>query len=201
MFDSGIKAADLIREVKSEVGVAPEIPDGTYLTWLNALEQLLYSEIILEQNKIVTGGPQSDVIVLSDIFTLPEEESLEFEAIHAIYAYFGGEFQTQLIKSTVASGAIFKDTFFKIGQNIGINLSRTAETITVVYIVRPKIKTAEQNVFVPYEWIELVKTKLRGEAYKLRNENQISEKWLNNYSELLENFKAWINERKGNFGI
>ena len=53
MFDSGISVKDLVDELKNtEVDIALDIPDKTYAEWLNALQQLLYSEIIKEQRKI-----------------------------------------------------------------------------------------------------------------------------------------------------
>ena len=57
------------------------------------------------------------------------------------------------------------------------------------------------NVMVPLEFIDLVKAKLRGEAYKLANEDDIAAKWLNDYNILLETFKAWISEKSSNFGL
>ena len=61
--------------------------------------------------------------------------------------------------------------------------------------------TDTDNVMVPLEFIDLVKAKLRGEAYKLANEDVLSAKWLNDYNILLENFKMWISEKNSNFGI
>ena len=54
---------------------------------------------------------------------------------------------------------------------------------------------------VPVEFIDLVKAKLRGEAYKLVNEGEIAAMWLNDYNILLETFKAWISEKAPNFGM
>ena len=52
MFDSGISVKDLVEELKTtEVDIALEIPNATYVSWLNSLQQLLYSEIIKEQKK------------------------------------------------------------------------------------------------------------------------------------------------------
>ena len=54
---------------------------------------------------------------------------------------------------------------------------------------------------IPLEFIDLVKAKLRGEAYKLVNEDGIASKWLNDYNILLETFKLWITSKSSNFGI
>ena len=54
---------------------------------------------------------------------------------------------------------------------------------------------------LPVEFIDLVKAKLRGEAYKLANEDNHAAKWLNDYNTLLETFKAWIADKSANFGM
>ena len=45
------------------------------------------------------------------------------------------------------------------------------------------------NVMVPVEFIDLVKAKLRGEAYVCQRGSLVA-KWLNDYNVLLETFKV-----------
>jgi hypothetical protein len=81
--------------------------------------------------------------------------------------------------------------------------------MTIVHIVKPALVTVTShgnisegvNVMVPIEFIDLVKSKLRGEAYKLANEDALAAKWLNDYNTLLETFRAWITEKASNFGL
>ena len=131
------------------------------------------------------------------------ENQPRFEDIHAVYAD-----GTQLIKSTVASGEIFPNTFYKDNNNLGFNTEPLPKEITIVYFVKPALievtETDEINdvhVMIPREFIELAKAKLRGEAYKLANENDYAGVWLNDYNILLETFKAWVAQKTSNFGI
>ena len=205
MFDSGISVKDLVEELKNtEIDIALEIPDATYVSWLNALQQVLYTEIIKEQKKTVLKSPIQSPISLSLITVENGENAPRFEDIYAIYAD-----NIQLIKSTVTSGVIFPNTFYKENNDIGYNITSTPKELKIVYIVKPALVTITShgnipetyNVMVPVEFIDLVKSKLRGEAYKLANEDSLAAKWLNDYNILLETFKAWIAEKSPNFGI
>ena len=204
MFDSGISVKSLVEELKNtEVDIALEIPNATYVTWLNSLQQILYTEVIKEQKKKAFNARVTNNSI--DISSIVEtgENTPRFEDIHAVYAD-----KTQLIKSTVASGVIFPDTFYKQNDNVGYNTKFAPAEITIVYYVKPALVTVTENdeindanIMIPIEFIDLVKAKLRGEAYKLANEDAIAAKWLNDYNVLLETFKAWIAEKSPNFGM
>lgn len=307
MFDSGISAKELIDELKDEVDIAVEIPDSSYVSWLNSIEQLLYSEIIQEK-KERTVNTVSTVIFETDILGVFDDmrkaDKPRFEDIQAIYA---GD--TQLIKSSLTSGKIFPNTYYKDGDKVGLHVAHelSGGRYRVVYNVRPALKkiigsgedmiigqpereihfsgkpedghkllrgesiikclysygsevissqyeiygtqnkgynfhsgsvqlpfslpddieylepvsvryyekgtykfadvvvvnvpASNDNIMVPVEFIDLVKAKLRGEAYKLVNEDGIAAKWLNDYNMLLETFKAWVFDKSTNFGI
>lgn len=210
MFNSGISVKDLVEELNTEVDIALDIPDKTYVQWLNALQQLLYTEFIKEQRRIVLNSslssPLSNPIEISSIPKVENENPPRFEDIYAVYAD-----DVQLIKSSVTSGVIFPYTYYKDNNNIGYN-TRIVDGVqvmpgklTIVYIVKPALidynDIENAKVMMPIEFIDLVKAKLRGEAYKLANEDVLSAKWLNDYNILLENFKMWISEKNSNFGI
>jgi len=185
MYDSGITVTSLIQDLKSEVDVASEVSNNAYITWLNALEQLLYSEFIREQNKIIITEPTANKISIVSLPISAGESPVRFEDIYTIYAD-----GVQLIKSTVTSGAIFPNTYYKTGVDIGYNTEDTVSEMAIIYFVRPVIRTGlSGNVMIPYEFIDLVKAKLRGEACKIYNEDAVAAKWLADYNALLESFR------------
>lgn len=200
MFDSGIKVSDLIERIKNEADISYPIPDSNYVSWLNSVEQLLYTELIGEQGKIELDGISDSVVGISSLNVPNGENAVRFEDIHAVYAD-----KTQLILSTVASGVIFPNTYYKIQGDIGLSLSKTPSRLTIVYIVRPELKTpenmSEKNVMLPVEFIDLAAAKLRGEAYKIANEDAIAAKWMNDYNVLLETFKVWLSGKQPEFGM
>lgn len=196
MFNSGKSVAELITELRDEVDIALEIPTSTYLVWLNSVEQLCYSEIIKEQREVKVENP-STPISLRDLTISEAEAPIRFEDIHAVYAD-----DVQLAKTTLSSGQIFPDTFYKQGDEMGLNLPYMTKELKVIYFVRPKIKNTEEgNVMMPIEFIDLVKAKMRAEAYKLVNEDALAGKWINDYNVLLETFKVWCNNKASQFGV
>jgi hypothetical protein len=206
MFDSGISVNAIVEELNTEVDIALDIPNKTYVQWLNALQQLLYTEVIKEQKRFVLVSPPPSTIGMDVIVTDNNENPPRFEDIYAVYAD-----DVQLIKSTVTSGIIFPFTYYKDNNNIGYNtrivdgVQVIPNEVTIVYIIKPALidynDIEKATVMMPIEFIDLVKAKLRGEAYKLANEDVLSAKWLNDYNILLENFKMWISEKASNFGI
>ena len=206
MFDSGISVKNLLSELNTEVDIALDIPDATYVEWLNSLQQLLYTEFIKEQKRFVIASPPESPIGMDVIKTDDNENPPRFEDIYAVYAD-----EVQLIKSSVTSGVIFPYTYYKDNNNIGYN-TRIVDGVqvipgklTIVYIVKPALidynDIENAKVMMPIEFIDLVKAKLRGEAYKLANEDSLSSKWLNDYNVLLETFKLWLSEKASNFGL
>ena len=200
MFDSGISVKNLVEELKNEVDVALDIPNATYVTWLNSLQQLLYTEIIKEQ-----GGMFFDGAMLEAYKNPLDLGNLGFEDVVAIYVD-----GVQLKKSSLASGCIFPNTFYKLDENkVVFNIDKEpTEEFVIIYICKPLLikvdsndEIGEGNVMLQIEFIDLAKSKLRGEAYKLANEFDIAANWLNDYNVLLESFKAWIADKAPAFGI
>lgn len=203
MFNSGISASSLIADLQNEVDIAPPISNASYVMWLNSLEHILYVEFIQEQKQFVLNAPGNSPIDISSIEVGNDESAVRFEDIHTVFAD-----DTQLIKSTVTSGVIFPNTYYKTGDDIGFSTPEAPDSIKIVYFVKPALKTvgandtvSAGNVMVPVEFIDLVKAKLRGEAYKVANEDSLASKWINEYNVMLENFKAWIANKAPQFGL
>lgn len=204
MFESGMKAIDLIQELQEEIDISLPIPDSYYVSWLNETEQLLYSEIIKEQQISEVIG-NSEQLLLDDfpLHNPEEEDHIRFSDIYTVYAD-----GVQLIKANMATSHLFQNIFFDNDQYLGIKTeSETISKIRLIYFVRPIPKTvnngtiSDETVKIPIEFMELVRSKIRGEAYKLANEDSIAAKWLNDYNAMLENFKVWASNREARFGM
>ena len=206
MYDSGITAAAIIEMVQSEADISVTIPDQSWLNWINETEQMLYTEIIREL-RIATLTDPTSPINIADITPLPGEGQAIFEDIQKIYGD-GRELQ----KSTTISATKFnKSVWYKLGTAIGFNLSAnaTAASMKIIYCVRPALKVLvagtpptlpTAKIALPPEFVELMACRLRGEAYKIANEDTQSGKWLASYNGYVEDLKVWVKKHDAGFG-
>lgn len=208
MFDSGITGEKLVKQVRSEADISFPIPDDSFYRWITSVEQLLYSELIQERKMVTldcpTKGYAYGEFPLSDLVPDYGEADVEFRDIVKVYAVYG-EKAIELSKTDVVSGFVFydKNLYWQNGDEVHYSTvdGYLCDKIVVIYVVRPKVNTdGTAHVMFPPEFVELVACKLRGEAYKLSNEDALSAKWMASYNTELDNFKTWMigkNERYG----
>lgn len=79
-------------------------------------------------------------------------------------------------------------------------LSEQDISLAVAYTFAAEQTEDERTVPLPYEFTELVRCKLRGEAYKLINDDALAAKWIGEYNTLLENFKVYISTHGSMYG-
>ncbi|MBP3359938.1 MAG: hypothetical protein J6N52_03720 [Clostridia bacterium] len=202
MYDSGVSVKELVERVKKEADIAYEISNADCLIILNSLEQLLYTGIIKEQGTISMPCPDNGIIRLS-LVDIPEDESaIRFEDICTVYAD-----DNQLIKTNAASADVFPNIWYRKGIDLAMGTDFEPDIITIVYYVKPALKKTNDNdviqsgnIMLPYEFVEIAAAKLRGEMYKIANEDVLSAKWINDYNALVETFKLWVSERHASFG-
>lgn len=206
MYDSGITAKSLIEMVQSEADISIAIPDQSWLNWINETEQMLYTEIIREL-KVTTLTDQTSPIAITAIIPAAGEGQAIFEDIQKIYGD-GRELQ----KSTIISATKFnKSVWYKSGTAIGFNLSAnaTAASMKIIYCVRPALKALvagtpptlpTAKIALPPEFVELMACRLRGEAYKIANEDTQSGKWIASYNAYVEDLKVWVKKHDAGFG-
>ena len=148
------------------------------------------------------------------------EDNVRFDDIAYIYAN-----GVELIRTTPASVRVFPNSYARSLYDdklavIAID-ERTYEAkpdstetmpddsvyLNVVFYRRPEVIRADGNTFsggnvrLPREFIDLAKTKVRGDVYMTANEDALAAKWINEYNALLESFKMWVAAREPRFGM
>ena len=211
MYNSNITVKSLVETIQSEADISTAIPDQCWLNWINEVEQMLYTEVIREL-KVVTLTAQTSPIAMTEIVPGTGEGQAIFEDILKFYGD-GRELQ----KATVISALRFagvKSVWYKQENAIGFSLATlaTADEIKIVYCVRPELKVMtsptapalpdlpDTDILLPPEFIELMACRLRGEAYKIANEDSQAAKWLADYNAYVESFKTWVKKHNAGFG-
>lgn len=204
MYDSEVTTADFINGIKDEIDIASAVPDSAFVRWLNTVEQTVYTELIREMRLVhmtvdYHNGDDTPSFYLSDITPEYDEGKIIFDDI--VKAYVDG---IELDRVSLISGTAFDNIgmYYKNGDRVMVKTLVPATEVSVIYVVRPVKKAIEngelpeETVKLPAEWLEIAASRLRGEAYKLVNDDNLSAKWLNDYNLYLEQFKVWLTKNK-----
>ena len=197
MYDSGITIAALESQINGEADISTSISSSVYIRWVNIVQQLLYADLIEDfRYAIVTT---SGDITLADIVVGDDEAAVSYDDIIKIYTSGGAELEK--VSAITAASIPDKDYYYFDGEKAKLHCIDAYESVTVIYKARPALATStDDEIYIPYEWTEMLAAKVRGEIYKLANEDNLAAKWLNDYNTQLESFKVWIAKRNARYG-
>lgn len=218
MYNSGITTVEFLESIISEVDISYPIGKTSWVTWLNAVEQLLYSEIIHDRRSINIYEYRNDTDYdLDDIAHNEKEASVEERDL--VHVYIVKEHNGKYVideaqgSSYIGYNNIAYDSISGMKQWCVYNhklyiYSEPDSTyyVWLVYNARPVLKRADndafgdEEIYLPPEFLPMLAAKLRGEAYKLANEDGLAAKWLADYNAQLEDFKAWHASHAPSFG-
>lgn len=199
MYDSGVKCSDFINSIIGEADISIEIQSDSWCRWLNTVEQFIYTEI-LDEYASAEIDYASDSVTLSTLSVPSGCASVTYDDVIAVYAD-----GVQIEKSGIKGVMNFSDKnlyYTDYNGNLVLSLTEVPNKITVIYRLRPILKTeaGNYNVAVPAEFLDMVSARLRGEAYKIANEDGLAGKWLADYNTQLESFKVWAEKRNKRYG-
>lgn len=199
MYDSGVKCSDFINSIIGEADISIEIQSDSWYRWLNTVEQFIYTEI-LDEYASTEIDYASDSVTLSTLTVPYGCDSVNYDDVIAVYAD-----GVQVEKSGIKGVMNFSDKnlyYTDYNGNLVLSLTEAPNKITVIYRLRPilKTETGNNNVAVPAEFLDMVSARLRGEAYKIANEDGLAGKWLADYNTQLESFKVWAEKRNKRYG-
>lgn len=204
MFESNVTARVLIDGLKDEIDVSAPFEDLWYIGWINEVEQTLYSGLIeerREKQKIISvlGSPLDTSftdIALSGFEVNPED-------ILAVYA----DGTKELTHMSTENARLFPNSYRFAEYNgetlLGIK-PFNAKTVTVVYRDKPELKTVDnietETIKLPLEFMEMLKEKIRGEAFAAVGEYTESANHLTAYNQYLDTFSQYLAMRRETFG-
>ena len=191
MYDCGITAKAFIETVQGEADISAVIPEASWLRWINTVEQFLYAEILAEYVRVEI--PYAEKIPLASI-----GEGVTYDDIVSVY----GD-DVELDRAGVIAGTAVERSMYWTDYegNVILRPVDVPSQVFVVYRLRPTIKkTGAETIRIPVEWLDLLAARMRGEAYKVANEDGLAGKWMNDYNMQLESFKIWAAKRNERYG-
>lgn len=203
MYKSGMTARQVFDIVEHEADISVPIADSMCALWMNASIQMLYSEIVREERNTVLSFPSSRSVSYSYLSVGADEAAVEARDIVGVY---GDGRELERISGGI--GAILntkRPSWYDAGSEMNLLLPFTPENIRIAHVVRPALITAEQaetqEVCVPPEFVPMLLSRLRGEIYKVYNEDALAAKWLADYNAELETFKVWAAQHGEVYGM
>lgn len=201
MYHSGITVADAIGMLTEEVDIVGDIPVSSYLRWVSSLEHLIYSDLLVDERRAEAVAEAGGVIRLSELSSAEGEKIPTFDEITKVYR--DGEELTRAGLATACQFGNDKAFYVKDGEGIMVSVFGEGEgdTFTLVWRAIPAVKTSSsEEILVPYAFLDMVLAKMRGEAYKLANDDTQAAKWLGDFNAQMESFRLWASERRKRFG-
>lgn len=197
MYKSSITAKSLIDRLYAEADFSPVIPVSAYIDWLNALESRLYSEIIKEIRAVEANVTVSGTEAYTAMSSIDPGSTEDYPVAVP---------RVQDIVSVMADDVVFErsggrivheipgNKFYERGGDVVITAATVAmpQKVTVLFTVRPEPKTEEnygtQYIMLPDEFIPMVEAYIRGQLYKVANEDDLAAKWVSEYNTDLQNY-------------
>lgn len=200
MYHSGVTVGELIVEMQKEVDIAEVVPASAYYRWISSLEALLYSDVLLFDRQASLAAV--DGFLDLSLLTVGEgERTVLFDDVRKVY--LDGE---ELTRSGRVGAYQFdeeKSIYYPDENGIRVSVYGEGgdETYDVIWRVIPAPKKGDgDEVMLPVEWIDMVMARLRGEAYKVANDDEQAAKWLGDYNTQLTSFREWAAVRGQRYG-
>ena len=198
MYKSGMTAQKLFEILRGDVDISIAIDDNLLLLWLNALQQMLYSEIVREQRVSSVFG-EGDAVPYTQLARAEDESMPEARDIVGVFA---DNVEAQRVSGGI--GRILhgeRPAWYDGGSAICMMLPVPAREVQIAHVVRPLAATVDSEVCVPPEFLPMVLSRLRGEVYRVANEDGLASKWLLDYNTELETFKVWCGTHREKYGM
>ena len=197
MFESGIKTNSLIKDVLKAADISVPISEELLTESYNRTEQLLYSEIIKEQDE-ANGFEATAGIFDFDLSQISSQDyaPMRYEDIYTVYVD-----DTELTPTNLNSVEIMRNSFCKYRN--GLRIHSNGGELSIIYCVRPALaeETAtDKTIKLPLEFVEMMRCKLKSDLYNTANDETNAAKWLDEYNNYLENFKAYLQTRTSTWG-
>ena len=193
MFTSTTDVRTLLDETISEMGLYEEIPRATYRRVLNETIGRLYGELVREEREVLCSPDIDGAVAISSVSLPSDNAPLREEDILGIHK--GSQVIHYLPPSRFHLVLDEDGNFYTVkDQSILFTPPFTGHGMRIIYLCRPKPYSESDEgrmLPIPDEYLSLLRAKLRGEIFKLANEDSLAAKWLGEYNAALPAFAAY----------
>ncbi len=202
MYHSGMTVSNVLDIVAGEVDIVGRIDASSYCRWISSLEGLIYADILSEERVAEVKADQNGVIPLSLLPVGTGERIPIFDDILKVYRC--GDELTRVGLAAFCQFGEDKALYYKNNDGelaVSVYGQGQGDTYLVLWRAIPTVKQNDgEEILLPYEWLDLLLAKLRGEAYKIANDDAQAAKWLGDYNTQMESFRLWAAERRKRYG-
>ena len=205
MFHATILASELLQITREGADISFPVSDSEMLMWLNSVEQKLYSEIIQEEREKTLTGIEADAVIPYTSLGSASDESVPEERDILIVTADHEELEHVSAGGGVIWHAGQTPVWYGTTSGIKIDLEDNPDEVKIAYTVRPVLYTMENKsteyVHMVPEFVPMLVSKLKGELYRLANEDGQAAKWFADYNQELETFKVWAERHCRHYGV
>lgn len=196
MLCSTVTIQNFLDELIADMGLYEGCERALYRQKMNETLQFLYAVIIRSEAE-GTATPQDGLIPRSAIPTASNVAGVQLNDVLAVY---DDSRQLRYLPPADLPAAAGLPGFYTVTQE-GIRLSDASITypLRVRFTERPHPYGADsENAYVPLpnEFLPMLAARIRGEVYRLVNEDAPAAKWLALYNAYLEDFFTYLADRR-----
>lgn len=192
MFSCNVMARTIIDETMTELGTYEELSRATCRTLLNETLGRLYTDVVREEAEVACS-PADGAISFSALILPSDNAGLRAEDILRIRK--GTQFIHYLPPQRFTLVQSADGNFYTVqGGKLLFTPTFTGHGMHLTYLRRPRPFTEGDEgrmLPIPDEYVSMIRAKLRGEMFKLANEDALAAKWLGEYNAVLPAFAAY----------
>ncbi len=186
-------AAELLDGVMADMGLYREIDRRFYRDILNECLARLYTDVFRPTAYVGATCDGAGRVTFAGLPQKAGQAPVRAADVRGVE----GEDGRCYLAVTPSVFARLPGAYVYCADGAGLTLSPAGGEVTLIYTARPADideHTEDTPLPIPGEYLSLLRAKLRGEAYKLANEEALSAKWLGEYNTALAALMAAAEE-------
>lgn len=202
MFTSTQKVADFITEISTQMDNVYD--DTAKVSWINEVEQDIYSKIIedYEEHVFTIATVASNVPIPLSYIEDAKTITFLFEDIRKVYVKKASGQYEEYSKTSLAY--ISANSYYKTDEKLGYFGAANGDSVKVIFRRKPARKAAENKSIdylnLPDAYLKLYKYYAFAQICFLKREFAEGNNWIAQYNGALQDFITWYNERKTVYG-